>query len=53
VSPSGRLDRHAFLTHLAVRERVGASTQNQALSALLFLYRDVLDLEVGNLDGVI
>jgi len=31
-----------FLTHLAVQERVAASTQNQALSAILFLYRDVL-----------
>ena len=32
----------AFLTHLAVKERISASTQNQALSALLFLYRNVL-----------
>jgi integron integrase len=32
----------AFLTHLAVKENVAASTQNQALSALLFLYREVL-----------
>ncbi len=37
----------AFLTHLAVEQRVAASTQNQALNALLFLYREVLkkDLE--------
>jgi hypothetical protein len=34
----------AFLTHLAVQEQVAASTQNQALSALLFLYRHVLQL---------
>jgi integron integrase len=34
----------AFLTHLAVQEHVAASTQNQALSALLFLYREVLFL---------
>ena len=36
-----------FLTHLAVEQRVAASTQNQALNALLFLYREVLkeDLE--------
>jgi site-specific recombinase XerD len=34
----------AFLTHLAVQEHVAASTQNQALSALLFLYREVLCL---------
>jgi integron integrase len=33
----------AFLTHLAVDQNVAASTQNQALSALLFLYRDVLN----------
>jgi integron integrase len=32
----------AFLTHLAVEQKVAASTQNQALSVLLFLYRDVL-----------
>ena len=32
----------AFLTHLAVSEKVAASTQNQALSALLFLYQSVL-----------
>lgn len=32
----------AYLTHLAVDQHVAASTQNQALSALLFLYREVL-----------
>lgn len=42
----------AFLTHLATKRRVSASTQNQALSALLFLYRNVLDRELGNLDAV-
>ena len=42
----------AFLTHLAVRRKVSASTQNQALSALLFLYRHVLDRELGDLDAV-
>jgi hypothetical protein len=31
-----------FLTHLAVRGRVSASTQNQALNALVFLYQQVL-----------
>lgn len=35
-----------FLSSLAVEGRVAASTQNQALSALLFLYRDVLELDV-------
>ena len=37
----GESEVTAFLTHLAVRARVSASTQNQALAALLFLYRDV------------
>lgn len=32
-----------YLTHLALKAKVSASTQNQALNALLFLYRDVLD----------
>jgi integron integrase len=36
----------AFLTHLAVQENVAASTQNQALSALIFLYRQVLEIEL-------
>jgi integron integrase len=42
----------AFLTHLAVEGRVAASTQNQALSALLFLYKEVLKAEIGWLDAV-
>jgi site-specific recombinase XerD len=44
---------NAFLTHLAVDEHVSASTQNQALSALLFLYRHVLGRQVGELGDVI
>lgn len=44
---------NAFLTHLAVKEKVAASTQNQALSAFLFLYRHVLGHEVGDLGEVI
>ncbi len=45
---------NAFLTHLAVKDRVAASTQNQALSALLPLYRHVLDGEMGDLgEGII
>lgn len=44
---------NAFLTHLAVKDRVAASTQNQALSALLFLYRHVLEREIGDLGEVI
>lgn len=44
---------NAFLTHLAVEGKVAASTQNQALSALSFLYREVLHLELDlDLDAV-
>jgi integron integrase len=49
----GESEINAFLTHLAVKERVAASTQNQALSALLFLYRHVLGREIGDLGEVI
>ena len=42
----------AFLTHLAVELNVAASTQNQAQSALLFLFREVLARELPLLDGV-
>jgi integron integrase len=49
----GEGEINAFLSHLAVRERVSASTQNQALAALLFLYRHVLLREIGNLGQVI
>lgn len=44
---------NAFLTHLAMKEKVSASTQNQALCALLFLYRHVLGCEIGDLGKVI
>ena len=42
----GAAEVTAFLTSLAVRDKVAASTQNQALSALLFLYREVLGVEL-------
>jgi integron integrase len=42
-----------FLTHLAVTGEVAASTQNQALAALLFLYKEVLVLDVPWLDGAV
>jgi integron integrase len=42
----GSAEIEAFLSHLAVDQQVAASTQNQALSALLFLYREVLRLEL-------
>jgi integron integrase len=38
----GSAEIEAFLTHLAVEEKVAASTQNQALNAILFLYKEVL-----------
>ncbi|MFN2596628.1 MAG: phage integrase N-terminal SAM-like domain-containing protein [Pyrinomonadaceae bacterium] len=41
-----------YLTHLAVAKQVAASTQNIALSAILFLYRDVLGLSPPQLEGV-
>jgi integron integrase len=49
----GRPEVSAFLTHLAASERVSASTQNQALSALLFLYGQVLGADIGWLDDVV
>lgn len=42
----GAEEIRAFLTHLATERNVAASTQNQALSAILFLYREVLHKEV-------
>lgn len=46
----GRDEIEMFLTHLAVEGNVAASTQNQALSALLFLYNDVLHKPLGFVD---
>jgi len=48
----GGAEVQEYLTHLAVRERVSASTQNQALNALLFLYGQVLDIELPRLDAI-
>ncbi len=42
----GAAEVEAFLTHLAVERTVAASTQNQALAALLFLYREVLSVDL-------
>lgn len=44
---------NAFLTDLAVKGKVSASTQTQALSALLFLYRHVLGRQIGELDALV
>lgn len=49
----GEVEVNRFLTHLAVVEKVSASTQNQALSALLFLYRYVIERPLGQLGDVI
>ena len=48
----GAAEVEQFLTHLAVAGKVAASTQNQAKSALLFLYKEVLALELPWLDNV-
>jgi hypothetical protein len=49
----GNTEIEAFLTHLAVEGQVSASTQNQALSALLFLCREVLNLEIDQMKPAI
>ena len=49
----GEAELAAFLTYLAVERNVSASTQNQALSALLFLYRDVLAIDPPWLGGFV
>ncbi len=47
----GAPDIRSFLTHLARERGVSASTQRQALNALIFLYREVLDQDLGDLSG--
>ena len=49
----GAGDVTRFLSSPAVDRHVSASTQNQALSAIVFLYRDVLDVPVGWLDALV
>jgi site-specific recombinase XerD len=49
----GAAEVTAFLTSLAVQDKVAASTQNQALSALLFLYREVLGVDLPWLEDVV
>ena len=48
----GPREVEAFLTMLATERKVSASTHNQALSALLFLYREVLNLDLPWMDGI-
>lgn len=49
----GAAEIEAFLSHLAVARRVSASTRNQALNALLFLYRKVLDQDLPWMDEMV
>ena len=42
-----------FLSHLALERHVSASTQNQAFSAILFLYQDVLRIRLAQIDEVV
>ena len=46
----GKSEIEAFLTHLATDRNVTAKTQNQAFSAILFLYKRVLDIELPTID---
>lgn len=52
-SKLGKADVERFLSHLAVEKDVASSTQNQAFSALLFLYRNVLGVRLDWLDGIV
>lgn len=49
----GAAEINQFLTHLAVVGHVAASTQNQAFCALLFLYKSVLQVDPGRIEGVV
>ena len=48
----GAVEVERFLTHLAVKEQVAAATQSQALSALLFLYREVVGVDLPWMEGI-
>lgn len=48
----GEVEIGQFLTHLAVEENVAASTQNQALCAIVFLYKNVLKVDLGEFQGI-
>ena len=48
----GKSEVEAYLSWLAEKRNVAASTQNQAFNAILFLYRDVLEVDIGRLEGV-
>lgn len=48
----GAAEVEAFLTHLAVERKVAAATQNQALNAIVFLYKQVLEIDPGQFNAV-
>lgn len=50
-SEMGAAEVEAFLTHLAVERKLAAASQNQALNALVFLYREVLRVELAGVDA--
>ena len=49
----GEAEIGRFLSALATDSHVSASTQNQALNALLFLYREILKKDIGYVNGVV
>ena len=49
----GEAEIGRFLSSLATDSHVSASTQNQALNALLFLYREILNKDIGYVSGVV
>jgi integron integrase len=49
----GAVEVSAFLTHLAVERTVSASTQNQALNAIVFLYRHVVKADIGDIENIV
>jgi integron integrase len=52
-SEMGENEISAFLTYLAVKRKVAASTQNQALSAIVFLYREVIQRDLGEFENLV
>lgn len=52
-SEMGKVEIEQFLTYLAVEQNVAASTQNQALAALLFMYKEVLQVDVAWVENVV
>jgi len=49
----GEKEINEFLTHLAVKENVSASTQNQALNAIVFLYKQILKIKIDDIGEVV